>query len=710
MNQIIKIVRLIPKIFKRVSFARIKYLFVYLKRDGISTTIKRFKECIYGTDVYQQEFIVQTVKHYETIDECSVINFKKKENPLVSIIIPVYNQFSFSYHCLKSIEALEDQTSYEIILADDASNDLTEQIGKVVKNIKIVRNERNLRFLLNCNHAAQFARGKYILFLNNDTQVQNGWLDSLVALLEKDDTIGMAGSKLVYADKRLQEAGGIIWNDGTAANYGNRQDPQEPEYNYVKEVDYISGASILIRSSLWKKIGGFDERYVPAYCEDSDLAFEVRRHGYKVVYQPLSVVIHFEGISNGTDTSCGLKKYQIDNQKKLYEKWSEELKNQQSPNTNLFHARERSSNKKTVLFIDKFAPAYDSDAGSKTVYQFLQMFVKKGFNVKFIGSLFYQREPYTTDVQQMGIEILYGEKAKKNIWNWLEENGQYIDYVFLNRPEVSEHYIDFLDKHKKFKVIYYGHDLSYMRLQREYEVTGDNSKRIEAEQWKEKELHLMRTADVSYYPSEIETQEIHRIDPSINVKTITAYAYENFQQSYSYEADQRNGLLFVGGFAHRPNEDAVIWFAKTIYPEIRKAISATFTIVGSSPSLAIKALEQEEGIIVKGFVSEEELKDLYQKTRIVVVPLRYGAGVKGKVVEAAYYGVPVVTTQVGAEGIPETDTFARIADAETDFAKAVIELYQSEEELRQKAQNSQKLVKKYFSMDTVWDVMKEDFV
>src|SRR5699024_4776423 len=160
-----------------------------------------------------------------------------------------------------------------------------------------------------------------ILFLNNDTQVTEGWLSSLVKLIESDSTIGMVGSKLVYPDGRLQEAGGIIWSDGSGWNYGRMDDPDKPEYNYVKDVDYISGASIMIRRELWEQIGGFDVRYTPAYCEDADLAFEVRKAGYRVVYQPLSKVIHFEGVSNGTDVNgTGLKRYQVENFKKLKEK------------------------------------------------------------------------------------------------------------------------------------------------------------------------------------------------------------------------------------------------------------------------------------------------------------------------------------------------------------------------------------------------------
>ena len=210
------------------------------------------------------------------------------------------------------------ECSYEVIIANDCSTDLTTQLGDVAKGINIINNKDNLRFLLNCNNAAKYAKGEYLLFLNNDTQVQQDWLQPLVDLMEKDATTGMVGSKLIYADGYLQEAGGILWDDASAWNYGNRQNPNDSEFNFVHETDYISGAAIMIRTKLWKEIGGFDERFVPAYCEDSDLAFEVRKHGYKVVYQPKSVVVHFEGISNGTDVTTGQKKYQVENQKKFY--------------------------------------------------------------------------------------------------------------------------------------------------------------------------------------------------------------------------------------------------------------------------------------------------------------------------------------------------------------------------------------------------------
>ena len=226
--------------------------------------------------------------------------------------------------CLKSISENTEGISYEVIIADDNSSDETVNIEKYVKNVKIIRNKNNLGFLRNCNNAAKHASGKYILFLNNDTEVQKDWLKNLLQLMESDDKIGIAGPKFIYPDGILLEAGCIIWKDGESWQYGMFDNPDRPEYNYSRETDFISGACIIIKKELFYEIGGFDERYAPAYYEDADLAFEARKRGYKVVYLPSSVVIHYENIT--------YKKYKPDdgqvNKEKFIQKWKQKLENE----------------------------------------------------------------------------------------------------------------------------------------------------------------------------------------------------------------------------------------------------------------------------------------------------------------------------------------------------------------------------------------------
>ena len=647
------------------------------------------------------------------------LKLEQVENPVVSIVIPVYNQIQYTYSCLLSILEHTKDVSYEVIIADDVSTDVTEHLSEYAQGLVICRNTTNQGFLRNCNNAARHARGRYVMFLNNDTQVTDGWLSSLVKLIESDPSIGMVGSKLVYPDGRLQEAGGIIWSDGSGWNYGRLDDPDKPEYNYVKDVDYISGAAILLSNELWKQIGGFDTRFAPAYCEDSDLAFEVRKAGYRVVYQPLSKIIHFEGVSNGTDVEgTGLKRYQVANSKKLKEKWADEFAAQceNDGNPDPFRARERSMGKKIILVVDHYVPTYDKDAGSKTTYQYLKMFLKKGYVVKFLGDNFMHEEPYTTELLQMGIEVLYGPEYQVKIWDWLRDHGDDIAVAYLNRPHIASKYIDYILDNTDMKVIYYGHDLHFLRESREYQITGDLSIKEDAEYWKSVEMTLMSKAAVSYYPSYIERDAIKELDPTIHVKDITAYVFDQFKSDIQEDFARREDLLFVGGFAHPPNADAVLWFAGEIYPLIRRQMEEAgkrppqFIVVGSKVTDEIKALEQpENGIVIRGFVSEEELEQLYATCKVVVVPLRYGAGVKGKVVEAIYNGAPIVTTAIGAEGIPQVEDVLLVEDEPQQFARTVVDLYQDNEACRQLCEKTQRYIRLHFSMDAAWRGIEEDF-
>ncbi len=640
------------------------------------------------------------------------LSFPQFNAPRVSIIIPCYNQIAYTYACLVSILEHTPDISYEVIIADDVSTDATRRLSDFAEGLVLARNETNQGFLKNCNQAAARARGEFLFFLNNDTKVTEGYLSWLLKLMDENPSIGMTGSKLVYPDGRLQEAGGIIWSDASGWNYGRLQDPSLPEFNYVKDVDYMSGAAILIRHKLWKEIGGFDTRYAPAYCEDSDLAFEVRAHGYRVVYQPKSVVIHFEGVSNGTDVQgTGLKRYQIENTEKLKEKWKKELAEQfeNTGNPDPFRARERSGGKKIILVVDHYVPTFDKDAGSRTTWQYLKMFVKQGYQVKFLGDNFAE-EPYTTALTQLGIEVLYGPVMQKGIWDWIEKHAADLDFVYLNRPHIASKYIDFIQERTSLRVLYYGHDLHFLRERREYELTGETEHRDASAYWKGVEFSLLRKADLSFYPSAEECKAIHAVDATIRVKPLTAYVWDSFPAKRDFGYAKREGLLFVGGFAHPPNLDAVLWFLREVFPAIRTAEPVNFYVAGSKVPDELKTLDNPaKGIHILGFVSDERLEELYQSCRLVVVPLRYGAGVKGKVIEALYYGAPVLTTPVGAEGIPDAENVMEIQEDAEDFAAATVRLYQDQAALEAMAARASTYIRAHNSMDAVWAGLKDDF-
>ncbi len=303
------------------------------------------------------------------------LNFPRYEKPEVSIIIPVFNNFVYTFNCIKSLLENTDAVEYELIVVDNASTDDTRKVLKDMPTIRLIVNKQNLGFIGACNIGSRAAIGDYVVFLNNDTKVTKGWLKALLGPAKEDRSIGIVGAKLIYPNGKLQEAGGIVWSDGSAWNYGRNDDPEKPEYNYQREVDYCSGACILVRKDLFERVNGFDVRYSPAFCEDSDLAFTLRTLGYKTVYQPRAEVIHFEGTTAGTDISTGIKKYQEINREKFVEKWKTVLVNEHVPaGTDVFLAKERNyKKKKRMLFIDHYVPTHDKDAGSVRMYEYLKI-------------------------------------------------------------------------------------------------------------------------------------------------------------------------------------------------------------------------------------------------------------------------------------------------------------------------------------------------
>lgn len=700
---------------------RIKNYLKYMRLEGMDGVKKRYEEAV---DIERMQLDPSSRLELEleqvssisspdkkTIEDYADIEFPACVHPIVSIIIPVYNEFEYTYNCLKAILKNSGNIAYEIFIADDCSTDVTREIEKIAKNVRLITTEKNVRFLLNCNHAAKYANGKYILFLNNDTQVQANWLEPLVSLIERDEKIGMVGSKLVYPDGYLQEAGGIVWNDASAWNYGNRKSPEDAEYNYVKEVDYISGAAVMIRKALWEEIGGFDERFVPAYYEDTDLAFEVRRRGYKVLYQPLSVVVHFEGVSNGTDVESGLKQYQQVNYRKFYDKWKDILQKEHEPNgINVFTAKDRSSHKKHMLVVDHYVPHHDQDAGGKCTYMYLKLFVKMGFQVTFIGDNFYKHEPYTTELNQMGIEVLYGNFYYNNWQQWLKENGHYFDYIYLQRPHISVKYIDLVRQYSEAKIFYFAHDLHHIREYREYEMTKDPDKLASSSRWKEIEYDLFAKADVGHVVGSYEQGIMQKAFPDKPIRNIPLYIYDSILDDINKNFTQRNDLLYVGGFGHPPNVDAVLWFAKEVYPGILdKYPDMKWHVVGGKVPKEIKDLESSN-IIIEGFVSDEVLEKLYRTCRLAVVPLRFGAGVKGKVVEAAYFQIPLVTTSIGAEGLEIEDQSMLVEDDSVKMAELICGLYEDYERLDKMSDNGIKFIQKYFMLSEAERVVRLDLM
>lgn len=624
------------------------------------------------------------------IDPTSPLSLPSCVQPLVSIIIPVHNQWSFTHSCLASIIKHSGDVPFEVIIADDLSTDETCLIDQVVRNVRVVRNQTNLGFLRNCNDAAKHAKGDYLLFLNNDTNVQAGWLAPLVALMEQDPSIGIAGSKLVYPDGMLQEAGGIIWQDASGWNFGWRDDPEKPTYNYVKDVDYVSGASLMVRRELWEKTGGFDERYIPAYFEDTDLAFQARSLGYRVVFQPKSVVAHFEGVSHGKDVSAGVKAYQETNKQKFRERWQDVLQRDHFPNgQHVFQARDRSRHKKTLLVIDHYVPMYDRDAGSFFMFSLLRALVALDYKVVFWPENLYAHQPYTDVLQQMGVEVILGHH---DFGAYLSEFGNYFDAAILTRNHISIKFIDTVRKHIP-KVIYHDPDLEFLREGRRLEKEGGSP--ADLEKIKQREFYLFRNCDIIGIHSPVERDIILGELPEADVEVIPLPIHDLAPSMTGFS--DRSGLLFVGG-THPPNVDALRYFIADILPLLLAKIpNLSLTVAGEVSRHDLKDLDLNH-VNFTGYV--EDLRPLFDRALVYVAPLRFGAGIKGKILEAINFGLPVVTTSIGAEGIGLANgKSVLIADSASEFSDAVLSLHQNRELWESLRQNGRDYVENNFSQN-----------
>lgn len=628
--------------------------------------------------------------------------------PVVSLIIPTYGQVDYTLRCLASIAASAPEVPIETIVIDDASGDPQLERLRFVRGIRLVLSGENRGFVRNCNYAATLAHGEFLLLLNNDTEVMPGAIDALAGLLRRRPDAGMAGARLLYPDGWQQEAGGIVWRDGSAWNYGRRDDPRKPEYSYVREADYISGAAIMVRRSAWEQLGGFDEHFAPAYCEDSDLAFRLRAAGLKVLYQPEAMVIHHEGVSHGTDTASGVKAYQVANTAKLFARWRDVLRRGHLRNgERVMRARDRSIDRTVTLVIDHYVIEPDRDAGSRTMLAFMEGLVASGRVVKFFPANGYRSPGYAAALQRLGIEVQY------NPWcgpfaDWIAVNGSEIDEVLLSRPNVAEECLAPLQAHCRAPIVYYGHDLHHARMRREPDAAEDPAKRAAADAMEALERRVWRSVDLVLYPSEEEVAAVRAMEPGIEVRSIPAYALPPVQP-VRIPPPSSNGLIFVGGFSHAPNVDAAIWLVREILPRIRARYPRLpLALVGSNPSEAVQALAGD-GVEVTGFVPDDELDRRYANARVAICPLRFGAGVKLKVVEAMHRGVPLVTTPTGAQGLEGIEAVCDVAEQPDAIATAVLRLLEDDALWTMRAEAQAGFVSSRFSADAVREALTAAF-
>ncbi len=599
------------------------------------------------------------------------------EKPTVIAILTL-NNVDLLKQCLESVFA-NTHVAYRICVVNQASTDGTKAyLDSLGDRIDVIHSPKNLGFIGGNNLVMERYPENDIVMLNNDTIVKQGWLRALRDCAYSDPKIGIVGAKLLYPDGRLQEAGGEIFQDGSGRNIGKYGDPNRYIYNIRRDVDYCSGACLFIKRKVLDEIGYLDEIFSPAYWEDTDLCFRARKHGWRVVYEPDAEVIHIEGATSGLPAHNSLsRKLQERNKPKFMARWAGELKKHRK---NVFEIRS-DSGKDKILVVLPFLPMYDRAAGEKRWFHTLKI-LNKHFDIVFLARNGLGQLKYINELERMGITVFHTDQSRLANMGCDLRGPIWIDFPLLLKSNdfkavivgfhhVAHQYWRDIRTHSPNSVfIIDSYDLAFVRERRKARLSGDPAQLWRAVETKRIELEMYRLADMVLTVTEEDRRRLLEELPDINVGIST----DIHPQADTNRNGRGQDIVFVGNYNHDPNEDAVLYFVDAVFPLIKKSLpQVRFYIVGNNPTDRVKALGCDD-IIVTGFVPE--VTPYLLNSRVFVVPLRYGSGLKGKIGEALAAGIPIVTTSIGAEGMHLIHgRNAMIADGPEDFAEAVIEVY-----------------------------------
>jgi GT2 family glycosyltransferase len=598
------------------------------------------------------------------------LTLASSDSPRVSVIVPVWNRADLTLACLRALAA-QTGVPFETIVVDNGSVDETAALMAHVDSVRAIRNGTNLGFTVAANLGAACARGEFLLFLNNDAELLPGALANLVDTARVIPNVGAIGGKLVFPDGRLQEAGSIIWADGSCEAYGRGGDPLAPEYAFERRVDFCSGALLLTPRAVFAELGGFDEGYAPAYYEDADYCVRLWTRGHPVVYQPAAIAVHREfGSSASPAAGIDLQHQRRGRFAAAHREW---LTHQRSRDGDVLAARTHPHGAPSLIFVDDAAPDPRLGSGFPRAAAMIRAFRELGYLITVYATVAGVARP--TDLLP-GVEVVPGGAAGLRAFLAGRRGA---DLIVVSRP----HNMQYVKAAAGADLAGVGapciYDAEAIFAARDFgrrELAGGPPADAERRAAVGAELGLARGCSAVLVVS----AEEQSLFAAATASPVFLVGHAVDSAATTATADERRTMLFVGAFGPQsPNDDAVEFFVRSVLPLLRACgCSAPFVLAGAHAPDRLAMQNADGGIEV--YADVDDLTPLYNDARVFVAPTRFGAGLPLKVIEAAAHGVPVVATTLVARQLGwESDVELLAADSAEDSAAAIAALCRDRE-------------------------------
>lgn len=656
-------------------------------------TFKRFIRILHDCNVLDIEHYLSFMgKIAQTKKPISFPVLGKDDSVDVSIVVPAYNNLELSRMCLASIYyaiSPSDNICFEVIYADDCSEaNVISEVKSQFSNIVVTKTEANTGFIINTNNGVSVATGKFLVLLNNDAVVMPLWLDGLLQVIQSSDTCYVAGSKMLYSDGSLQEAGASLFTDGRSCNQGRGANPVSSEWNYVREVDYISFASVIVRKEFWDNQGGLSTEYGIGYFDDSDFCMRVRQAGGVVLYAPESEIVHKESSTFSSRNQKSIQTEKIKNYILFRTKWSHSLitehTNSKYPHWHVnYHppiakansarhalrnrvcpdSKDVGTTQRHIIYFSPF-PSHPASHGNQTTIQKFGKFLKsEGHAVHFV----LLRSHLFTDIDAQDMEAAWdtfdiveipylpgcnGREIPFDGW-YIEGLGEQIallcekynidtvicSYIFQSKllEYVPSYALKIIDTHDMFTDRYA--ILDKLGKPREF---FSCTQREEGWYLSRADIVFARREEERDYFDMISTAKVYTV-PHIEDKCYLAKGADDLRKI---------GLV---ASANLINLDIVINFVAELIRQKNHGWGFTVIIAGQVKELVdIQDPIQAQVIThpdVKFLGYVNDISDFYEEVDMIVCPIMSGTGINVKTVQAMAHGMPVLATQHATKGV-----------------------------------------------------------